>query len=474
MGIFGSKLYFRDNSIATELISTLVQTLLQAFRLNRPICLQSAVYPLTLEELKVDAANVEFGKEALEERAKHPQSWNSETPFLKTWALEALFAIDVNWIPDLPLSILRTLNREGELLPTSLEGAYSKTRVLFTLRQRSMPDNDDRDKPVFKKVFQHFRLIANIVRNERGIYLNNQGQIGPGRKYQQGRLANPWTLAPHVDFMVKSLIIDIVDPIMEKVGQDVGLCWEVLKKEGKNPGTRENEEHLFTPEIEAAAQRLKDKGVTCEDISLFSAALYIIDSFTSACIRKQDKTEMWAMNTFVRHDLIGIEADRLVDILPYDCKNGYALRKSDGGMIALHAKNRLIERAYATMVVVGRARIKLEGYVLDEQNGPLDAKGQMINSTRRFRLFTRISEEFFGLPRLNEGILRSIQITMVVARALANGIDLSIDENMKRVVRECRTTLQRAQKNYTALKPAFADRFDIHSLGIDGREGPKK
>ena len=274
--------------------------------------------------------------------------------------------------------------------------------------------------------------------------------------------------------MVTSLIKDILKPIMELVGQDVDLCWEVLKKEGKNPGARENEDHLFTPEIKAAAQRLKDKGVTCEDISLFSAALYIIDSFTSACIRKQDKTEMWAMNTFVRQDLIGIEADRLVDILPYDCKNGYALRKSDGGMIALHAKNRLIERAYATMVVVGRARIKLEGYVLDEQNGPLDAKGQMINSTRRFKLFTRISEEFFGLPRLNEGILRSIQITMVVARALANGIDLSIDENMKRVVRECRTTLQRAQKNYTALKPAFAERFDIHSMGIDGREGPKQ
>lgn len=126
------------------------------------------------------------------------------------------------------------------------------------------------------------------------------GQIGPGRKYQQGRLANPWTLAPHVDFMVTSLIKDMLEPIMELVGQDVDLCWEVLKKEGKNPGASENEDHLFTPEIKAAAQRLKDKGVTCEDLSLFSAALYIIDSFTSACIRKQDKTEMWAMNTFVR------------------------------------------------------------------------------------------------------------------------------------------------------------------------------
>lgn len=197
--------------------------------------------------------------------------------------------------------------------------------------------------------------------------------------------------------MVTSLIKDMLKPIMELVGQNVDLCWEVLK-EGKNPGTRENENHLYTPEVMAAAQRLKDKGVTCERISLFSAALYIIDSFTSACIRKQDKTEMWAMNTFVRQDLIGIEADRLVDILPYDCKNGYALRKSDGGQIALHAKNRLIEKAYATMVVIGRGRIKLEGYVLDEQNGPLNPKGQMINSTRRFELFTRISEEILRSP----------------------------------------------------------------------------
>lgn len=176
MGIFGSKLYFRDNSIATELISTLVQTLLQAFRLNRPICPQSAVYPLTLEELKVVAANVKFGKEALEERAKHSQRWNSEVPLTKTKALEALFAVGGNWIPDLPLSILRTLDREGELLPTTLDIAYSKTRVLFKLRERSMPDIDDGDKPVFSKVFEHFRLVANIVRNEKEIYLNNQGE----------------------------------------------------------------------------------------------------------------------------------------------------------------------------------------------------------------------------------------------------------------------------------------------------------
>lgn len=172
MGIFGSKLYFRDNSIATELISTLVQTLLQTFRLNRPVCLQSAVYSLTLKELKVVAANVKFGKEALEERAKHPQSWKSEAPLTKTKALEALFAVDGNWIPGLPLSILRTLNREGELLPTTLDIVYSKTRVLFKLREISMPDNDDGDQPVFYKVFRHFRLLANIVRNEKEIYLS--------------------------------------------------------------------------------------------------------------------------------------------------------------------------------------------------------------------------------------------------------------------------------------------------------------
>lgn len=167
MGIFGSKLYFTDNSIATELISTLVQTLLQAFRPSRPVCPQSAVYPLTLKELEAVAANVKFGKEALEERAKHSQSWDSEAPLTKTKALEALLAVDGNWIPDLPLSILRTLNREGELLPTTLDIVYTSSRVLFKLRERLMPDNDDGDKPVFDKVFTYFRLVANIVRNEK-------------------------------------------------------------------------------------------------------------------------------------------------------------------------------------------------------------------------------------------------------------------------------------------------------------------
>ena len=85
---------------------------------------------------------------------------------------KALAVIDLHseWIPELPLSVLRTNTRpHDELCPGSLDGDYSKTRRLKKLPRVSMPDNDF-------NVYQHFIPIQQRVRTDSEIARNNQGQ----------------------------------------------------------------------------------------------------------------------------------------------------------------------------------------------------------------------------------------------------------------------------------------------------------
>ena len=102
--------------------------------------------------------------------------------------------------------------------------------------------------------------------------------------------------------MVETLMVNLVNPFMSKVTQEeVQLCWDICKEESND---------RFTPEVQAAAQRLIDEeGVTCDDISELSKALFMIDCVTSPPIRKQSRSGMRACDTFVQND-------KVMDILP--------------------------------------------------------------------------------------------------------------------------------------------------------------
>lgn len=357
------------------------------------------------------------------------------------------------------------------LLETSLDGIYSKTRKFYNLQVDSLPDHDKRDVPMFDKIKRCFDPVAADLRKAAGVQTNNDGQFGFIRKERRGGMGNPWLLAPHVDYMVNTLMSNAVSVIMENVhDEDIMLCSSILKKEAMYAGTRKDEENLQTSDVQKAAQRLKDKGVTCQDISLMSVALYIIDSFTSACISRQDKSNLLARNTFVVED----GHDRVIDILPSHCKNDYSAMQAPGGMIATHAKDAMIEKPYAVLVVVGRALLRLHGEILDDQVAPLDAKGRMISNCGGLKLFNRVGRDFLGIPRLGEGIFRTIQMTMAVKRRHDEGVDISTDEGINILSRETRSSKITTLSLHNNAQPAHLKGYSILAQGNKGLQGPKR
>lgn len=247
------------------------------------------------------------------------------------------------------------------------------------------------------------------------------------------------------------------------------LSWEVVKTPY---ATRDGEECLQTPAIQEAAQKFKDNGVTCKDISLMSIALYIIDSFTSAVLRMQDKSNLIAWKTVVVKEEGDVET--LLSILPDHCKNDYSAMKVPGGMIATHAKHPMIQEPYAVMAVLGRALLRLHGRMLDGQVAPLDDQGQMMSTDRRRKLFNRAGRDFLGIPRLGEGIMRSMGISMAVKRLHDEGIDIGTDEGMNRFIREIRSSPEVALKAYNNTKPPHLKGYSILDQGNRPLQGPKK
>lgn len=195
-----------------------------------------------------------------------------------------------------------------------------------------------------------------------------------------------------LDSMVALILLNVVDPFMSKVTQEeVQLCWGILVKEGDDPGTRENEDHLFTLDVQEAAKRLMDS-VSCDDISLLTKAVFLIDCATSAPIRKQQRSKMWARNTFV-HKNTGM----VTDILPDS---------------AAHSKHKKIGKAYATMVVLGRAILRVHGVFCDKGIAPLESEGHESTNYGREKLFREMGENCLGIPWFTENKMRTLLLEL--------------------------------------------------------------
>lgn len=238
--------------------------------------LPSVVFALKVGELDVLTKNVHFGKENLPKVSKDTENWNGK-PIPVTKATEVLGSYS-EWIPELPLSVLRTFTHpHGKLREGSLDGDYSKTRRFNEVLQASMLDNDFSDQPLFDKVYRNFVPIQQRVRTDAIIAGNNEGQIGRQRKELLGRLKPTEEIGPDIRVMVDTIKANALTRVLEKVHHsELEVAKAIARKEGDNPGQRENEDHFYTKEVKEITCRLvapKCEGgaaITCDDISDFS------------------------------------------------------------------------------------------------------------------------------------------------------------------------------------------------------------
>lgn len=124
-------------------------------------------------------------------------------------------------------------------------------------------------------------------------------------------------------------------------------------------GKRLDEDHLYPDsyrkQIEAVVDMLLDSGVSASDLASFSQGLQILDSLTAACLCPQDWLGCLASQVYVK-------GTRLIFVMPPECKNSEALKKSEVGLVVTHAKSDRTkgECVLASfLVLVAKARLQL-------------------------------------------------------------------------------------------------------------------
>lgn len=411
----------------------------------------------------------------------------------QTRAAEALLSLGSIYYPNLPVGAFPVLTRPPKLGDLKHVGAYysSQSRFFDIYDHSAKLACDTRDAAFFKQVRDEFGPILTEKRNTSDIRNNNEGQLGDSTKVMRGRmLEDVWFLQALIRNMVASLMKKVVRPFMLKIpGEYRELCWDVLVKEGLGePGKRTNEDHLKTPEIQAAARYVtspdrEELRVTCKDVSLLSAALCMIDFVTSSPVRRQARYGQYARNTLVhKHD------GRLTDVLPDHGKNAKTKRK-EGIKTIRHIKHRMIEKEYAVLVVLGRAVLREHGCALDKTIGPLNSKGEMFGTSKRSSLLTKMGVEHLHIPYFGEHILRSYQMSMQAQKCVSRGVVPEQDLETITMVDDMDGSMVTTMKFYNQLKYnsttqrasvydiAFEDvveKISILDIGVEGGGAEKK
>ena len=455
LGIFGRKLVVSSEGSANDRIQTMSKTLQVAFKLGRFVNLHSAVFPLTTGK-EFEALSLNVRNEHLLVEARKPLGkWRDPNPTPKTWALEANLALtsDSSYIPSLPLGVIWMYTRPLEIreLCDGSKGAICKhMSVFFKVLAHATP-YDSRDAVVLATIKEEVHEHMSEKRTDAGIYYNNMGQLGDAPKVMRGRIGeDPKELQKLVkEKVVPGLMREVIDSFMILVPKGgVTLCLGLLEKEGLGePGTRTNADHLYTQEVQAVAREFKKK-VTCLQIKDFSASVFMVDCVSSKPVRKQERKLMWALHTLV-HKHTKKLCDRLPD--PDLTKNGASLLKA-GRYTIKHEKDELIKEAYAVMVVLCRAVLRLHGHYVDKVVAPLDEEGHELSDRARDKLFKEIGKKYLGLPRFGENILRTFNVTLLLQRCIDNDIHPDNCLELKYAVCDMHGGWETAMKYYDTMR----------------------
>lgn len=446
MGILAKDLVLKNKcGTARGIVDSVVKSLQESFRLGRFTSLPSAFIPIIPEELPFLLDSLEFGRERVrKESIKELSKYHGRENL--SMATKSVLGPELRWYPSLPLGSIPSLSRKNyDLLPTSLNQVYAKIGRHHDIVKLSMVGESYNDLDLFSKVSSDFNSIQNKFRMEAAVHENKDGQFGDNRKIKRGRMFeySENNLLKFNDVTIK-LSKNAILPVTDKVpDRDYEMCKDILVKNIDDVEKRVDEAHLYTKPVQDCAQRLMEKGITCADISKMTAAIFINDSVSSSSIRPQDRKRL--SPKFLHFDKKGF----LIDILPDDCKNDVTLLKEEQGMTCKHQKHETLVKGYVISIVLGRAIFKLNGFVPDDVNYPLDSRGVKLKDHSREKLFRDAGQNFLGIPNFGENISRTFQLTFISEKhALNKGTVHENNKEFERAVKQMRTSLNVGNKYY--------------------------
>lgn len=201
----------------------------------------------------------------------------------------------------------------------------------------------DQDWAVFGKVVQGYESVASEKKNEATAHENSLPRLGNGSKKDKGRLFDFKEWKGKQAWVADLVEKNGIKPMLDKLGgadrrQELeSMCMKVLEDNGGALlGKRKNEDHLYPEEhrkeIDQVVEALEGANVTAKDLEMFSCALHVLDSLTTACLRPQDSLGFRACEAYVKNGSLEF-------VFPEVCKNSSTLVRSARGMVVKHTKS---------------------------------------------------------------------------------------------------------------------------------------
>ncbi|CAM9812831.1 unnamed protein product, partial [Ectocarpus sp. 12 AP-2014] len=451
-GIFGNNTAVRCKGNAAGFINDLAKHLQEASMLGRFLNFQSITAPLKTSEFDILLENAKNGEEELKVEKKNTYGWTDKTEMTK--ATEAILYLKGSFIPSIPLGAIRMMTREkGKLRDGSTGGYFANIQKVEPARQRSMPDGDKKDRMFFDKVSEYLLPTSREKRAAVDREKDEEGQGGYTRKVLNGSIhadvgETHRLMVEAVETVYNGFLSDFVNMFK---ATELDLSWEIVEKRGEGGvGTSKNEDHLYTEETKAVAQRLIDEeGVTCDYASEVTKFMFLSDRFMSMPIRRGSHEKMRARDTFSNPKEKGLFGDYIWDTV----KDEQGRQK----LSFIHWKHKKITDAYVLMVVYLRAVFRLHhGDQIAPEIFPLDAHGRQMDQYNRGLFIKTAGKWFLGLPEFHEHILRNVLLTLAIDMCVEAGVDPETSLVIKQLVKEMHTTMKVAMEHYNEERNARA------------------
>lgn len=397
-------------------INHALRVLQYSYRLNRPVNLHEAFFPLCSDEREVLRRHFPWW----DQNEKYEEDFHIR-PFMINAAPEKMtiamrFSLErcAEVLPSISPIMIKIISRDNETLGmlcdgTNHTGGTSKQAKALRLVDFIMQEDLEtgQNTGMRKATREELRLVydrgdailqakKNQARKEED---RNCGVRGPAKKDRKGKV--PFTGKSNkqafedVQFLFEGLyrngmekVLDAVDDIDGTCTGEGGWCYSILKdaqvaSQNNAKGATFSEEQLHGTEeqkkkIDLVVKGLKDQGITGEDFELASVATCMRDGFSSAPLRNQGFFFREALRTCVEHEVKSRNPGQMVAGLPGKHNNDTKGRGGGGVVAQEHVIAADCGVWYAVMIVIGRPFYRSLADYPGEQSpyiGPLDARG---------------------------------------------------------------------------------------------------
>lgn len=444
-------------------INHALRVLQYSYRLNRPVSLHEAFFPLCTHERKVLRKHFPWWeKNESDEEDFFPEPFRIHAdPEKMTIAMRFSLERCSEVLPTLSPTMIKILSRDNKRLGPLCDGSNHTGATAFQAKALCLVDfimggdlETGRHNGMRKATKEELSLVhangASCLQRKRTEADKeekaNGGTRGPAKKDRKGKVPFSGKTIEQafgeVEFLFEGMyrngmkkVLDAIDAIDGTCTGKGGWCYSILEsaqvasqnnskrakfKEDQLQGTEEQKK-----KIDLVVQGLRERKINGKHFELASAAAGVFDAFSSASLRNQGFFFREALRTCVESEEKSRNLGRMVAGLPGKNKND----NKGGGGGGVAAQEHVIDvncgEWYAVMIVIGRPFYRSLGGYPGQQSpyiGPLDAAGGAMPQKRFNAILGKLGRAYLGVENLTFNQLRTALCSIVIAECIKLGV----------------------------------------------------